>query len=418
MGHSSFLLQLRNWFLHHKIQQEHTAMKSKRLRKGERASLDIISALPQTILETILCFLPTEEAARTSILSREWRYKWTKIPTLEFHLSQVSKRISKEKQVQGINMDTRCKPFYDLLYQILLLHQGPIHEFTLVIDLWIKDQDTFGFDQIVLHLSKNHTVKKLTILGTHGLHLYNLPISVFSLHHLTDLDLFCFDLDHQPMFNGFDSLRSLSLQNVGISTKTLLHLLSNCPSLKSFILSINEDHLDDRDCAVIELFKCLPMIEDLTTYSYVFQWLVLDSVPKELPTSLFHLKYFCLEDMCFVDGYGLGFLLVLIKCSPNLEKIKLKIDWDHDCYEEYPVVWEEYSDVWLEHLNELEIECFSNSTPEMEFVKFILARSPKLKKVSFIRCVVPGKEKLEMLEVLLRAPRASPVRIDVKSWRR
>nr|GEW90323.1 ARID DNA-binding domain-containing protein [Tanacetum cinerariifolium] len=37
------------------------------------------------ILESILCFLPTEEAVRTSILSKDWRYRWTKIPKLAFH---------------------------------------------------------------------------------------------------------------------------------------------------------------------------------------------------------------------------------------------------------------------------------------------------------------------------------------------
>nr|GFC27810.1 hypothetical protein [Tanacetum cinerariifolium] len=36
------------------------------------------------IIEIILCFLPIQEAVRTSILSREWRYRWIKIPKLEF----------------------------------------------------------------------------------------------------------------------------------------------------------------------------------------------------------------------------------------------------------------------------------------------------------------------------------------------
>ncbi|KAI3761268.1 hypothetical protein L1987_51680 [Smallanthus sonchifolius] len=246
-----------------------------------------------------------------------------------------------------------------------------------------RDQDSSGFDQIVLHLSKNHSVKKLSLSGPEGSRWYKLPISVFSLHHLMDLDLCYCDLDHQPIFNVFGSLRSLSLFDVEMSTKTLLHVLSNCPSLKSLDLLIGDSHVGGKDCTIVELFKCLPVIEHFTTYTYVSLWLVLDSVPKELPVPLFHLKYFCFEDVCFVDGYGLAFLLVLVKCSPNLEKIKLEINPDHGCYEEYSVVWEEYSDVWSEHLNELEIDCFSNSKPEMEFVKFILARSPKLKKVAY-----------------------------------
>ncbi|MFS7983655.1 putative FBD domain-containing protein [Helianthus anomalus] len=133
------------------------------------------------------------------------------------------------------------------------------------------------------------------------------------------------------------------------------------------------------------------MIKCLTTFGYVIEWLVLNSVPQRLPTLLFHFKYFCFENMWFADGHGLAFLLVLIKCSPNLEKIKLEV-----INVEYPVVWEEYSDVWLEHLNELEIICFSNSKHEIEFVKFILARSPKLSKVN-LRSMGCEKERLEML---------------------
>ncbi|KAI3761269.1 hypothetical protein L1987_51681 [Smallanthus sonchifolius] len=185
------------------------------------------------------------------------------------------------------NMGMRCKLFCDIDH-ILLLHQGPIHEFTLRL---CTDCDCFELDHILLHLSKNHTVKKLTFDGWNVYYRYDLPISVFSLHHLTDLYLEHVDLDHQPIFNGFGSLRSLVLYHVGISTETLLHLLSNCPSLKSFSLD---------------------------------KWLVLDSVPQELQASLFHLKYFCFEEMCFDDNSGLGFLLGLIKCSPNLEKIMLQ----------------------------------------------------------------------------------------------
>ncbi|KAJ0873666.1 putative leucine-rich repeat domain superfamily, F-box-like domain superfamily [Helianthus annuus] len=315
-------------------------MTSKRMSKGERSSLDIISTLPEPILETILCLLPTKAATRTSILSREWRYKWTKISKLEFF---VPMRKTIEKQV----LDRRCTPFNDLL-QVLLSHKGLIHEFSLLMNQLTPHQDFFGFDQVVLHLLKNHAVKKLKLYGLNSFRWHKLPMSIFSLHHLTDLNLSCFVLDHEPIFNGLGDLRSLSLSNVGISTKTLLHLLSNSPSLKSLTLVsshlnnivfnfcsvseyskllqfIGKSHLGCKDCTVIELFKCLPMIERLTTFGYVFEWLVLKSVPQRLPTLLFHLKYFCFENMWFADGHGLAFLLVLIKCSPNLEKIKLEV---------------------------------------------------------------------------------------------
>lgn len=64
----------------------------------------------------------------------------------------------------------------------------------------------------------------------------------------------------------------------------------------------------------------------------------------------------------------------------------------------------------LEHLNELEIRGFSNLENEMEFLKFILARSPKLKKVSMY-IVTNRRHGPEMLKTISQAPRASPVAV-------
>ncbi|KAJ0621962.1 putative F-box domain, FBD domain, leucine-rich repeat domain superfamily [Helianthus annuus] len=540
-------------------------MKTTSMYKAEQLPLDRVSTLPQPILETILCHLSTKEAARTSILSREWRYKWTTIPKLEFTLLS-----NKEEKQSDIASTTKNMDMNDL-HQILLLRQGPIHELTLDMEHYWEHYNCFEFDQVILLLSGNHTVKKLTLSGVRSEDIcYKLPISVFSLHHLTDLylctscldiggldeecsinELFkclpliehltisirgfqwlvpdsdpqelptspihlkdlclkglCLDEDyrilhvlikcspnlerfelevydmhqilllrqgpiyelslqlpeyeeaypeldqivyhlstkytvkkltlygwdndrevpisifsfhhlrdldisnanlyHPPIFNGFGSLESLCLRNVAAPTKTLLHLLLNCPSLKNLILLVSES---DDTCTINELLECLPVIEHLTTSPHISKWVVLDSIPQELPTSLIHLRYLCFDDMTLVEHCGLAFLLVFIKCSPNLEKIKLKIHWGIICHEIYSFVWEEYSDVWLEHLNELEIERFNNSKPEMDFVKFILARSPKLKKVT-ISCIRPEghrtESEMEMLKTLLQAPHVSP----------
>ncbi|KAJ0885184.1 putative FBD domain, F-box-like domain superfamily protein [Helianthus annuus] len=369
-----------------------------------------INTLPQTTIENILCFLPIREAARTSILSREWRYKWTTIPKLEFGSSTLSKGKNNEKLPYDIasarkNMDESCK-LVNAIHQVLLMRQGPIHEFTFNL---IGTYNYFELDQIIFHLSRNHTVKKLTLAFDY-ISPYKLPLSAFSLHQLTDLDLRYVNLDHQPIFSGFGSLRSLSLIEVKISTKAFLHLLSNCPSLKRFNL---RGDIGSKDCTIIELFECLPAIEHLTIWGICdHPWLVLDSIPEELPTTLIHLKYFRFNEICFIDDHGLTFLAVLIKCSPNLEKIELEI-CIVDYYEICCGILEEYSDVRLEHLKELEITCFRNLKHEMEFVKFILARSPKLKKV-ILYSFVEKDEESDILTILSQAPRAAPEEILVR----
>lgn len=209
--------------------------------KDHHLSTDKISTLPSSIIENILCLVPIQEAARTSVLSREWRYNWTRIPKLLFDeytfkvptdengLSILEQTF--EGPSQRRNMTRRCKVFY-AIYQVLLLHQGPIHEFTLFMN---ADDTCIEIDQIIIHLARNNTIKKLSLDFTYPCS-YKLPLCVFLLHQLTDLYLCNCDFDHQTTFNGFGSLTILHLVNVNMSTKTLLHLISNCPLLTDFSL--------------------------------------------------------------------------------------------------------------------------------------------------------------------------------------
>ncbi|KAL8267460.1 hypothetical protein R6Q59_004804 [Mikania micrantha] len=407
------------------IRYKYPVMKAKRLSKAQRLSLDRITTLPQSIIETILCLLPVQEAAKTSILSSEWRHKWTKIPKLVFFESTV-KSPSEMKPLSVSNWggtydldaarrnkDMSCKLFY-AIHQVLLLRQGPIQEFALTMN---AHRTYVEIDQIILHLSMNHTLNKLKLNFLDACSCYELPSYFFSLHHLTDLYLDHCYFEHTRKFNGFSNLISLTLSRVRISKETLLHVLSNCPSLKRLSLFLDSENLEGCP-SIMDLFKCLPMIEHLTIWGETV--LLLESVPEELPASLIHLKYCSIEQINFDDLYGLTFLAALIKCSPNLEAIKLEIgdDYYNDGpfeFEDFAAILEAHAHVWLERMNELKIECFNNSKQELEFVKFVMARSPNLKKVMLSTCISNKNEELELLRILLGAPRASPVQILVRN---
>ncbi|XP_071703591.1 F-box/FBD/LRR-repeat protein At1g13570-like [Rutidosis leptorrhynchoides] len=114
--------------------------------------------------------------------------------------------------------------------------------------------------------------------------------------------------------------------------------------------------------------------------------------------------------MRFRNDDWLRFLVLMIRSSPNMEKLKLV------CFEEhltdldddlFYVTMQDCSDIWLEHLIELEISVFGNKKFDLEIVKLILAKSPNLKTV---RLMVHNKEdELKLLEALLPSPRASPM---------
>lgn len=174
----------------------------------------------------------------------------------------------------------------------------------------------------------------------------------------------------------------------------------------------------DEEVTTIKLLNCLPMIEHLSFYLWIEQGFAQNSNPRELPNALVHLKYFCLEEMMFFDKYGLDFLCLVMRSSPNLKKIELEVGTEYPEDFEVPenstiksASLESCSDIWLEHLEELEIRNFIDLGVTMEFMKLILAKSPVLKKVIIILdtdCVTKDKE-LKILKVLLACPCVSPL---------
>nr|GEV27590.1 hypothetical protein [Tanacetum cinerariifolium] len=338
--------------------------------------LDKISNLPSSIIEDILCLVPIKEAVRTSILSKDWRYNWTKIPKLAFSEKDMFDESSDDDG--ATDAKAKCDEI----------------------------------DQIIMLLARNKdTLKKLTLdlSETCDLEL-ELPLSIYSLNQLSDLYISGFVFEDDSTCRGFDSLTTLYVQGEIKSEVSLFNLLSNCPLLKHFELE-EGDHNWDEETSIIELVKCLSAIEHLAFDSLSIEP---DRVPVELPTKLVHLKYFCLNWTILIDNFGLGQLGFVIKNSPNLEIIKLEIIEFNNAEDGTNLVTlKNCSDIRLEHLKELEIVAFAARKGEMEFVKLILAKSPILMKVRIIinsdinNEEVTKDEESEIVRILLGSPCAS-----------
>nr|XP_043639683.1 F-box/FBD/LRR-repeat protein At1g13570-like [Erigeron canadensis] len=360
-------------------------------------ALDMISSLPSSLIETILCFLPIQEAARTSILSREWRYNWTTIPklvldenTFEVSINNLSdpertvKIPSLRIRLTIRDLVRRCK-FLCAMDEIMLLHRGPILELSLSM---YAENNCIEVDQIIAFLSRQNTVRKLKLDLDNVGNQKIVPLSIFSLDQLTDLSLEGCDIELPPSSTyGF-------------------------ASLYIWMTDIDDDYL------IIELFECLPVIKHLTIWSHVIECIAGGLVPSELPMSLVNLKYFCLNQVCFTHSHALPFLVLVLKSSPNLEKLKLRILPEDLCsfpedYLSY-IAPKDYSDICLGHLDELEIRNFTNLETELEFVKFMLAKSPTLKRlrIYLYKKVPKDVELIKLLKVLLHSPQASPV-VDI-----
>ncbi|KAL9998236.1 putative FBD domain, leucine-rich repeat domain superfamily [Helianthus debilis subsp. tardiflorus] len=204
-------------------------------------------------------------------------------------------------------------------------------------------------------------------------------------------------------FNVFDSLTNLYLRDVNTSKKTLLHLISSCPLLKSLTLMIDasqgfDESLDFEEYSLTNLFECFPTIENLSTCFSITEYFDKDGVPHVLPTSLIYLN------------------------SPNMEKLKLRVNADRYCHKD-PILQSQKcsstlkgcSDILLEHLKVIEISDLwnKNTKPTLDFVKFIMSKSPALKKVRIsLHKGGHRDDKLQISEVLLSSQSASPM-VDI-----
>ncbi|CAN1264280.1 F-box/FBD/LRR-repeat protein At1g13570 [Linum perenne] len=177
-----------------------------------------ISELPDDVLHRILTFLPIKEAARTSVLSTKWRYKWRSIPHLVFDADFATSADVKNKVMLQI-------------FQALLIHQGPIHRFELAIP------GMYSYpliDKLIPYLSTK-SVKELTIISARGHFDKVLPSSVFSILNLNSLKLqrYMFEVPPQSTV-GFSKLTLLELKEVDIPDDYDFFgsLLPRCPLLE------------------------------------------------------------------------------------------------------------------------------------------------------------------------------------------
>ncbi|KAH0678106.1 hypothetical protein KY284_019191 [Solanum tuberosum] len=118
---------------------------------------DRISSLPSNVIDCILEFLPVQDAARTNILSKKWRYIWAMLPNLKLDNLFCNKLASTSQYV-----------FEQTIDKILLQHIGDIVKFDLDlsgveltlcpdIDRWTLYATRNGVKKLKLEMTKDGT---------------------------------------------------------------------------------------------------------------------------------------------------------------------------------------------------------------------------------------------------------------------
>ncbi|XP_009774365.1 F-box/FBD/LRR-repeat protein At1g13570-like isoform X1 [Nicotiana tabacum] len=371
--------------------------------------------LPENVINAILMRLPLRDAVRTSILSKQWRYKWCRLPQLT-----LDDKIWKTTN----NLLSPSIKFTNIMYNILTLHSGPITKFTLSMSELKKYPK---IDSLIYFLSRNG-IEHLVVQFSEW-NLYKLPSSFFTCSQLRHLTLQNCLICPPPAFKGFNMLISLELCHVSVSSISLESLISSSPYLENLVLKISdtlshiqikaplkyvphltklslmygESYEDSEKCDLDKFLQSFPVLEHLHLEYGSSQFLVAD-VPRRLSSALNHLKHLYVS----VDELDdISCALCLIRSAPYLQTLEVKVSMD-ESDNEVDEVSASFSDVTLNHLRTVKVEGITCTMLEMQLVKLLLANAPMLVRM----LIEPGPyyayTEAKILAEFTKYQRASP----------
>ncbi|KAG5569993.1 hypothetical protein H5410_059759 [Solanum commersonii] len=364
---------------------------------------DRFSTLPRNLIEDIVSLLPLHDAARTSILSKYWRYIWVMRPNLLFDKLFCNK------------LQTSFKETID---EILLQHVGHISTFSLHlsgvdlfsyadIDRWMRYVTKNGVKNLILDLSNNTTYKLpshifnstiLTYLEIHNC-LFKPPNSFLGFPNLIDLRMFDITFVPTQEFCVIKLPRLVRLaliyckgtQYLDIVVSSMLEYLAireshcnlnlnqfiNCKKLTQLELVVDSPIPADERSTYQKLIFSQPTLKELSFCSFVLELLMSAvTVTKGLPFTLNSLLSGCdranaimksldrptcldrpLDKLTHIIMYNFGgsqvelfFVRLLLAHSPSLVKLIIS-QWE-------PLVESEKINITTE------LMCFPHASPE------------------------------------------------------
>ncbi|XP_062150452.1 F-box/FBD/LRR-repeat protein At1g13570-like [Alnus glutinosa] len=385
----------------------------------KHTNIDRISNLPWDVLDTILVHMPLKEAARTSILSSKWRYKWT----------SLSRFIIDDKCLPSCLSDKvlRWKEIMKIMHQVQSNHSGSIEKFKLAAYCHPIHSD---LDQWIQFLTERG-LKELVLQEFDSVMRFKLPACLFSCPQLSCLELYGCVINLSPSFRGFNSLSSLHLANSSIRSDTLEFLIANCPVLerltllnneRSAVLKINnlnlkylkidskfEDiclqnapllssvdirlkmiprHPDQgRACNLVRVIGCLYGIKKLTLSTHFLEFLASNDIPERLPAMLDHLLALDLREVRFDNLKDVRVSFSMLNSAPNLEELIISVSNSSEVSNTVLDFLRAHCllETYFIKLKVVKIRGIWGTRTEWEFIKFILAHSPALEAMTVVK---------------------------------
>lgn len=198
---------------------------SKRPRKN--STVDQISTLPDSLLISILSFLPIQHAIRTSVLSKRWRFLWTCVQSLFFYYrhcyddgDKIRDFVSFVTETLVLYNGSRLQKFWvDFDYESRFAHN---------VNAWIFRAISKGTEQIRLEFCSAEGY-----LGEND--RFVLPQILYNNSFFRELGFSLCILEPKEVVS-WNSLKKLSIGYVNLSEDVIQNILSGSPVLESLEL--------------------------------------------------------------------------------------------------------------------------------------------------------------------------------------
>ncbi|XP_074309520.1 F-box/FBD/LRR-repeat protein At1g13570-like [Silene latifolia] len=376
-------------------------------RRTVNVPSDLITELPRNVIDIIVEQLPLCDAAKMSVLSRNWLEIWRSKQKLVLD-APFFKRVLKDKI-----RDTR--EFSCIVSKILFHHLGhllrfhldiPCLKFCPDIDQWICYLSRTGVSDICIQ----NEYKKPIKLSSH----------IFSCGNLEKLKLRSFMINHPHNCGGFRKMTRLELDKTTLTEKAFKYLIHGCPLLQelrltNFIgmehvtidapklsrlivdgtyISLDVTNAEKLLSAVLGLQKCVDvchkaslrvLIQALASSSklqkLVFRGHFVKVLCKEslLPSSFENLRKLDLLFIHLNDVDDFRSIISIIQACPVVERLNISVSTSK--HKTSHVLDYNPSSV-LHRLCYADVDICRGSNMELKLIEFLLESSPILKKLS------------------------------------
>ncbi|XP_019093407.1 PREDICTED: putative F-box/LRR-repeat protein At3g18150 [Camelina sativa] len=190
------------------------------LRGDHLRNIDLISSLPDGILQHILFFVPTQLAMTTCVLSRRWRHVWSDSPFLSF----VDSSMPPGNAAWIKEPLTRCTAPKMIKFHL----KTRMYHTVADMDRWMEFAMSRNVENLSFYVSQNCNYH----------YNYNMPDIFYNNSSIKQLS---FELPSVCMILScsvsWTSLKKLSLTYSSISDESVAKILCGCPILESLKLN-------------------------------------------------------------------------------------------------------------------------------------------------------------------------------------